>query len=365
MGFKPIKLYRAFQRTYGLLPYHLFGNGYAFLPLRVAFLVTYRCNLRCGMCPISCSLQEDLARDELSTVSIKEIIRKIPRFSFITLTGGEPFIRKDIIEITEYIADRNRCTIITNGTLLGEDMIRALVKMSPRHASGKGLFLIGFSIQGIGAVHDRMVRSQGAFDRVIKAIQSVQQEKRRQKKGYPLVEIKTVINDSNIGMLSELLTLAEKLKVDIYSFQLLNTQSSVFGLNPNLKRAFLESPPPVNFSDVESLKMQLDKVEVASRKTRMEVRFNPSIPSSEVLKRYENRLDLSRYICYAPWFELHINPYGEVYPCYSYPRGDLKDRSLKSILNSAEFKEFRKRLKKEKIFAGCLGCPLMEYKGKN
>ena len=71
-----------------------------------SLFVTRRCNLRCGFCAI-----QDHPRAELSTDQWKEAMRRLMGFGVrnITFTGGEPFLREDIGELTRFASLKLEC----------------------------------------------------------------------------------------------------------------------------------------------------------------------------------------------------------------------------------------------------------------
>ena len=96
--------------------------GRPLLNLRVA--VTRHCNLRCEYCHMEGEEKTDIV--SLQEMTVDEIIRIVRTgvelgISKVKLTGGEPLIRKDILEIIGGIADISGVTdlsMTTNGTLL-------------------------------------------------------------------------------------------------------------------------------------------------------------------------------------------------------------------------------------------------------
>lgn len=92
-------------------------------PLVVTYHPTHRCNLRCFFCE-ECGIERNARWEdegELSTVEAKRLLKILSgRFDFLYITGGEPFLRPDIIEIFEEIDSlpfRN-VTVNTNLTLM-------------------------------------------------------------------------------------------------------------------------------------------------------------------------------------------------------------------------------------------------------
>jgi radical SAM protein with 4Fe4S-binding SPASM domain len=99
-----------------------------FHPFNGIIEVTGRCNARCGYCYIQ---QEHPARN-LSTDEIFRIIDKLDEVGvfFVSVTGGEPFIREDILDILSYLIKKDffKFCILTNGTLMSDEHIDFLIK---------------------------------------------------------------------------------------------------------------------------------------------------------------------------------------------------------------------------------------------
>ena len=87
-------------------------------------IVTYRCNARCTMCnryKAPSRPEEEITLDA---------IRKLPKMYFTNITGGEPFIRRDLSDIVrELYKKSDRIVISTNGFFT--DRIISLAKEFP------------------------------------------------------------------------------------------------------------------------------------------------------------------------------------------------------------------------------------------
>lgn len=68
-----------------------------------SIIITYRCNARCNMCDC---FKDPSRPDEEITL---ETIKKLPEMAFTNITGGEPFIRKDIGEIVRELYKKTNC----------------------------------------------------------------------------------------------------------------------------------------------------------------------------------------------------------------------------------------------------------------
>ncbi len=89
-------------------------------PVLAIFDVTKHCNQRCPMCNIPDNQAPEMSLDE-----IKNLVKKLRKFGigYVFLQGGEPLIRKDIIDIADaFISEGIKPTIITNGVLLTREI---------------------------------------------------------------------------------------------------------------------------------------------------------------------------------------------------------------------------------------------------
>jgi len=88
--------------------------------------VTYACNFRCDIC---FSNAGQAAADELSTAEAKALIRSAHKAGVtdIVVSGGEPFLRKDLVELLTTMAELDiSARIATHGALVTEPMLRRL-----------------------------------------------------------------------------------------------------------------------------------------------------------------------------------------------------------------------------------------------
>ena len=89
-------------------------------PILTVFDVTKLCNERCPMCNIWKEKSVDMTLEE-----IRAKARELHKFGvgYVFLQGGEPLIRRDIIDIVDIFLDNGiRPTIITNGILLTPEL---------------------------------------------------------------------------------------------------------------------------------------------------------------------------------------------------------------------------------------------------
>ncbi len=143
-------------------------------PKVVILPLTYKCNARCKMCDIwkqkdnlelDYSELEKLFSDKLITSSLQSV----------NLTGGEPLLRKDLLEIVELIA--RKCekleiiTINTNGYFSDKyySIIESIAEIQKKYRNFKLNFYL--SLDGIGENHDKVRGIPGFFEHLEKTLE--------------------------------------------------------------------------------------------------------------------------------------------------------------------------------------------------
>jgi len=157
-----------YGRKSGDLPSHLLQFSSDKKPV-VVWNVTRRCNLKCVHC-YSGSEDRDYG-NELTFEEGKALIDDLAAFGapVILFSGGEPLIRRDILDLIRYAVEHGRRAVLsTNGTLITESLARKLHEL--------GLSYVGISLDGLESVHDEFRGVSGTFARVMTAIRNCQAE---------------------------------------------------------------------------------------------------------------------------------------------------------------------------------------------
>jgi len=136
-------------------------------PKIVTLMITNSCNLSCRHC-----LPESSCYDTSSSVppdAIKELIEAFVCLGVeeVCLTGGEPLVHPDWLEILSFACRQtclNRVTLQTNGILLTEAAIEALCSID-----FKGL-TVQVSLEGATEEANDRVRNSGSFKRIIRGL---------------------------------------------------------------------------------------------------------------------------------------------------------------------------------------------------
>ena len=144
------------------LPSHLLQFSADKKPV-VVWNVTRACNLKCIHCYAHAVRRS--REKELTTEEGLALIDDLAEFGVpvILFSGGEPLMRKDLVELARHAVGKGmRAVISTNGTLISKAKARELQEV--------GLSYVGVSLDGLNAVNDRFRGRPGAFEEAIQGI---------------------------------------------------------------------------------------------------------------------------------------------------------------------------------------------------
>ncbi|HZK60917.1 MAG TPA: radical SAM protein [Anaerovoracaceae bacterium] len=157
-----------------IMPWQKFKKANNPFLKEIHWCVTGLCNLNCR----HCYMEAPSGRyGELPYEKMIHIIEQFEQANVmqVSLTGGEPFLRKDLLDIMTVLAEKKIwiSEIYTNGTLISEAVLEKIKKIgfSP-------YFQISFD--GYGG-HEYMRGRKGIEDKVIKSLQKLR------KAGFPLI----------------------------------------------------------------------------------------------------------------------------------------------------------------------------------
>lgn len=139
------------------------------LPMSLTLGVTYRCNSRCKTCNIHQKTASELRADEWD-----RIFASLGRAPFwVTMSGGEPFLRDDLEEIIGALYRRMSPAIInvpTNG-LLTERIVAAIGRLAKE--CSRSQVIVNVSIDGIGGDHDVIRGVKGSYEKAVATVQAL------------------------------------------------------------------------------------------------------------------------------------------------------------------------------------------------
>ncbi|MGH9561828.1 MAG: radical SAM/SPASM domain-containing protein, partial [Terracidiphilus sp.] len=250
------------------------------IPLSVQLDLTYRCNERC----IHCYLDHD-DHGEMSTAEIKDLLDQMAAAGvfFLTLSGGELFLRRDLFEILEYARVCTFCIKLkTNGILIREADAARLRDL--------GVESVQISIYSHRPeIHDAITEVPGSLKRSIHAVRLLRQQ------------------GIHVDMANVLMTYNAR------------DYEGVKALAAELDAQFLVDPTitPMMDGDRSILKLNVDEATLRgvfhdeSIAGNVEELCAPPQPLGED--------DLDSLPCSAGHTACYVSPYGDVYPCVQFP----------------------------------------------
>lgn len=168
--------------------------------------LTNNCNLHCPHCYTNGG---KALQNELSLNEIKSVVDQLSELKalYLFFTGGEPFMRKDMIEILQYTNQKNiGISLSTNGQLLNRDILEEIKNIRFK--------LFQISLDGNSNMHD-IVRGEGAGDKALRAIKLAKEVLKKN------VGVGAVMMKNNCETLDGALSEAVKQGADIFALMFL------------------------------------------------------------------------------------------------------------------------------------------------
>jgi len=200
------------------------------LPKIITYSVNDYCNMRCKTCYIwknNIIILEKM-KEELKPFEVDKIFKKIGKVFWITITGGEPFMKKDLEEILEIIlrnSKPNYITIATNGSL-PERILKIMDNLTSKFPKTK--FVVNVSIDDIGKYHDEIRGLKGAFNLAIKTIKLLKSLKRKNL----IVGVNTVVSSYNAHRFKKIYDyVKKKIKPDSFIVTIAEIRAKLYNYN--------------------------------------------------------------------------------------------------------------------------------------
>lgn len=193
-------------------------NNYKnFIPESVMIAITYKCNSKCKMC----NIWQNQKTDDLPLEFFHNLDK---RLKYINLSGGEPFLRKDlpdVFRIVKKTCPQSKIIISSNGyeTDLIFSVAKEILKIDPKIG-------IRISLDGIGETHNRI---RGVGDIYTKALLSMENLKRI---GIKNLGFSFTIMDDNAEEIEEVYKLSRKFGVEL-ALALIQNSEIYFHKNDN------------------------------------------------------------------------------------------------------------------------------------
>lgn len=297
-------------------------------PAHLILHITNKCNLRCKTCFVD--FEKAKNETDLSLNEIKNISKFTGKLLWLDLSGGEPFVRKDLADICLSF-DSSMISIPTNGFNPRQIYIttKKIAEKSPAEIS------ISVSIDGFEKTNDE-IRSKGYFNKSIETINLL-----KTIKGVK-VKVNTVLCDKNYDELIPFMKFIKSLNVDFHSIVFLRGQARnlSYKLPPYKKLLKLRKPL------FEMWEQYGYGVKLFKSKILQEYQRNMYDASLKVINEKKQTPD-----CLAWKQHLVIYANGNVSFCEMLnPIGNIRKANLQNILESDYSNKVKKSIKDKKCF---------------
>ncbi len=296
-----------------LFKYKLFKSfGFPkIFPMNLTLGLTYKCNSKCKTCNV---WKKKNFETELSFEEFGKIFAKIGRnkLYLLILTGGEPFLHKNLVDITilaEKYCEPETIVIPTN-CILGDiiiDKTRQILE-----SCRKSHITINVSIDGLGTKHDEIRGVPGNFKKAIATYQKLKSLESEYNNFD--VSIHTVISKFNSDNFQEIYTKLNELNPRNYITEIAEERAELDTIDSNITPSCDEYSKAIDFL-ISKIKNQKLNLKQALR--------------LEYYKMIKRLLKEKRQIvpCYAGIASAQIDPTGEVWLCCVRAQsiGNLKD----------------------------------------
>lgn len=291
--------------------------------------ITNLCNMYCQHCMNNSGEQ---MREGLNKEEMLDLIGELRDYqiSHLYISGGEPLLYKGIDEVLELAYMKGmKVTLATNG--LEVDKHLSAIK--------KYVDTVSLSLDGIGDTHDSFRGVQGAYDKLIRVLDLLEEEQVKTR-------ISSIIWKQNVEQLEEIVKLVKSKNIMKINFNIL---------------------VPVGRAEVNS-KIHIPVLQYPDIYKKMnELIEKYTSDSFQVDIKRRHRLDEKSEGCPGGKIMFHINAYGKVSPCSWLAKSDLqedfsmywKKGNLGKCMEACAKIEciLENRLKKY----GYAGCPALAY----
>jgi MoaA/NifB/PqqE/SkfB family radical SAM enzyme len=326
------------------------------LPLNLTFSVTNLCQSKCKTCSIWQLYREhpEKYHTELSLDEIGKIFKSMGHIYVFNISGGEPFLRPDIVQIIELA-----CKYLTPGIIhiptnaissrliiKRVDQIVTLLKRNHPHVR----LTIKPSLDHIGDKHDEIRGVKGNFEKVMWLYKRL----KALKPHYPNlhVELGTVISRWNVNDIDEISKFVQTLGPDSYRNEIAEQRSEMFNQQDPI------TPDPQAYRN--AIDFFVAQIKENNRKKvlfqRITNAFRLVYYHLAIRIMEQNRQVIP---CYAGISNVHMTPYGDIWPCctlgYDQSMGNLRDfeYDFKRLWISETARQIRRFIYEKKC-----ACPL-------
>jgi radical SAM protein with 4Fe4S-binding SPASM domain len=316
-------------------------------PYVVSWNLTYRCNLACEHCyldagPAKVQSPAFADRSELGTEQCYRVVDEIAAFApeaVTILTGGEPLLRRDIVDIVRYGASKGLWIVVgTNGVKITENLARLL--------QAEGVRGLALSLDALDAErHDAFRRVRGAWANTVDGAKILT------RVGLPFI-VQTTVGAHNRDELAAIAAFAhDELGAKVWN---------LYFLVPSGRGSFVSDLVPAEYDQVlgELAEIQHRWASKMLVNAKCAPHFVRTLLSSDSPAPFPKSFAGGAGGCPAGTHYLGIRPNGDVTPCPYLPlfAGNLGGTGLREIWDDSEL--FTKIRRRDHLGGRCGPCEL-------
>lgn len=300
-------------------------------PVHLTFFLTRRCNAKCPFC-FYLSSESESDNDELTLDEIEKVSASMEKLLWLAFSGGEIFLRNDLVEITKIFYEKNKPAIIlfpTNGLLTDiiREKIEAVLKLCH-----KSTVVVKLSLEGTEFTHDS-IRGKNSFKKTLETYH-VLGELLDTYTNFEL-GINTVFLTANQAEMDELIEFVNGLdKIKTHTISLIRGNVSDERLKDVDTGKYLETIKKIE-SNLKNKKSSIYRFKGARLKAAQDILQRSLIHETLLQKR-------QLIPCYAGRLNLVLTESGHLYPCESFDitmkLGNVRDTgyNIKKILQTGQ-----------------------------
>jgi len=334
------------------------------LPAGLVYEATMRCNLHCEFCYVGTLLNiEGEWREELPLDVLRRAFPEAEGLQ-VSLTGGEIFMRKDILGVMEVFREKQYVCgyLTTNGTILTDERAEALAELARQGF----LKHISVSIDGPNELHDKARGVKGTFERTSAGLRRLQAAAKR--KHAPLrVSVNTTVAHETLDALHEMVDVAAELGVDaiglnhlMYSTpeEVAETVRLLGTGDASMISTYVTEDPHL---DPARVRAQVDALAARCRERGIRFDMRPKVKGGLIEPYYTPGTPLPGR-CLYPFLNARISFSGKAYFCpfIRIEVGDLTEQSLEEIWTGERYVGLRQKLVQNGLFPVCRRCCKVE-----
>jgi radical SAM protein with 4Fe4S-binding SPASM domain len=250
-------------------------------PHSVLWDSTRKCNLNCIHCAARDAYEWELSFEEAKTLidTLSEM-----KVSCFRVTGGEPLMRKDMLDVLSYATEKGLTTsLATNGYLVDEKTAEKIVKT--------GVSLVQVSIDGTAQAHNFVRNDPKSFERAVSAVEYLKES------SCPKVSVASTVMPCNLGTLKDLREI------------LIEKNADFWNIGTVMPAGYARDKPDL-YLNREEFRMLMDFI--ISSKKEIEIDLGENFP---FLGEYEKKIRKRPLMCPAGIMSCCVGVDGHVRGC--------------------------------------------------